>query len=98
MEITIKHEDSLIIELVGRLDTNTSLELDERIKKEEIKENKVIMDFKALEYISSAGLRLLLGLKKELGKKNKELEIHNINEIVREVFQVTGFINILNIK
>ena len=98
MEIILKHGDELIIKLVGRLDTTTSPELDKKIKEEQIEEKLVILDFAELEYISSAGLRILLALKKNLEASGKQLEIHNINEVVNEVFEVTGFINILNIK
>jgi anti-sigma B factor antagonist len=98
MEIILKHGDELIIKLVGRLDTTTSPELDKKIKEEQIEEKLVILDFSELEYISSAGLRILLALKKNLEASGKQLEIHNINAVVKEVFEVTGFINILNIK
>ncbi len=98
MEITFKHEDNLIVALDGRLDTQTSVELDKKIKEEEIKEDLVILDFTKLEYISSAGLRVLLAIKKMLEANDKKLEIHNINAIVKEVFNVTGFKNVLTIK
>ena len=98
MEINLKHEENLIIELSGRLDTNSSQEFEERLAKEEINEKSVILDFKNLEYISSAGLRTLLALKNRLAGGNKELVITNVNPIVHEVFVVTGFINVLNIK
>ena len=98
MEITVKHEIELIFELDGRLDTTTSVELDKRFKEEKIEEKVVVLDFKKLEYISSAGLRVLLAIKKNLDANGKSLEIHNINDVVKEVFNVTGFINILNIK
>ena len=55
-------------------------------------------DMKDLEYISSAGLRALLALKKTLVAEGKELEIHNLNAICQEVFKVTGFSNILTVK
>ena len=97
MEISIKHQNELILELKGRLDTNTSVELENALK-DEIKENLVILDFKDLEYISSSGLRVLLSLRKRLDSLNKKLEIHNINSVIKEVFTVTGFINILDIK
>lgn len=97
MEIKVIHTDDLILELKGRLDTNTSADLDKALEGD-IKEDKVILDFKELEYISSAGLRILLSLKKRLDQDNKNLEIHNINDVVKEVFEVTGFKNILNIK
>lgn len=97
MEIRIRHEKEMIIEFVGRLDTVTSLELLDRLQKEEITEELVIFDMKETEYISSAGLRLLLSLKKDLAKTNKKLEIHNANAVCLEVFKVTGFENILTI-
>ena len=98
MEINIRHEDNLIIELNGRLDTSTSTILEQKINSENINEETIILDFKNLDYISSAGLRILLSLKKNLEAQNKKLEIHNINSVVREVFRVTGFINVLTIK
>ena len=98
MEIVINHGDSLNVVLVGRLDTTTSPVLEKRLKEEDIKENLVILDFKDLEYISSAGLRVLLALKKNLEANKKSLEIHNINDVVNEVFNVTGFSNVLTIK
>ena len=98
MDINIKHGEEMVVVLQGRLDTNTSQELEAVLEKEEVKENLVVLEFKELEYISSAGLRLLLSLKKKLEKDNKKLEIRNINDVVKEVFNVTGFINILDIK
>lgn len=88
----------MVVFVSGRLDTVTSVEFDKAIKAEEIKENLVIIDFSNVEYISSAGLRVLLALKRELDGKSKTLEIHNINAVVREIFSVTGFINALTIK
>ena len=98
MEIIVKHEKELVFELKGRLDTITSKELEEKFNQTEVKEDVLVLDFKNLEYISSAGLRVLLALKKKLEESNKALEVHNINDVVKEVFNVTGFINILTIK
>jgi len=98
MEVKIEHGESMVVFVSGRLDTVTSVEFDKAIKAEEIKENLVIIDFSNVEYISSAGLRVLLALKRELDGKSKTLEIHNINAVVREIFSVTGFINALTIK
>ena len=98
MEINIKHGDNLVIELTGRLDTITSTELSDAVAKETVTENLIIIDFKNLEYISSAGLRVLLALKKQFNEENKEFEIHNLNDVIKEVFTVTGFINILTVK
>ena len=98
MEIKINHGNEMIIALVGRLDTVTSVDFQNAINNEEIKENLVIVDAKELEYISSAGLRALLSLKKNLSGSGKELEVHNLNPVCQEVFKVTGFNNILTIK
>ena len=98
MEININHGDNFVISLSGRLDTVTSLSFSEAVAKEEIKEKLVIVDMKEVEYISSAGLRALLALKKQLLKDNKELEIHNLNSVCQEVFKVTGFSNVLTVK
>ena len=98
MEITVQHDEAMIVTVRGRLDTNTAPELDEAIKKETISENAVEIDFAGVEYISSAGLRVLLALKRELDGQGKSLEIRNINAVVREIFNVTGFINVLTVK
>ena len=98
MEISIKHGEQLVVALVGRLDTVTSVDFTNAMNKEEINEEVVVIDMKELEYISSAGLRALLALKKSLALKNKELEIHNLNAVCQEVFKVTGFNNILTVK
>ena len=98
MEIKITHQDAMVVKLIGRLDTVTSVELSEALAKEDIKEALVIIDASELEYISSAGLRLLISLKKELGSKQKALEIHSLNDVCTEVFKVTGFINVLTVK
>ena len=98
MEISINHDKQLVIALKGRLDTVTSVEFSDALAKEEFKEDVVVVDMKELEYISSAGLRALLALKKTLAGLNKELEIHNLNPVCQEVFKVTGFINVLTVK
>ncbi len=98
MEIQVLKNDNIVIEIKGRLDTTTSPLLSQKIKEIEIDKDLVIIDFKNLDYISSAGLRVLLAIKNMLEEKNKSLEIHNVNEVIMEVFNVTGFINVLNIK
>ena len=98
MEIQVLKNDNIVIEIKGRLDTTTSPLLSQKIKEIEIDKDLVIIDFKNLDYISSAGLRVLLAIKNMLEEQNKSLEIHNVNEVITEVFSVTGFDNILNIK
>lgn len=98
MEIKFEHQGNLTVYLVGRLDTVTSSELYEAMQNEKIEENLVVFDFKELQYISSAGLRILLAIKKNLDDEGKELEITNLNKVVEEIFKVTGFINVLTVK
>lgn len=98
MEINITHGDVMVISLKGRLDTITSQDLITAFNNEEINEPLVSIDMKELEYISSAGLRALLAMKKDLTSKGKNLEITNLNSVCLEVFKVTGFINILTVK
>jgi anti-sigma B factor antagonist len=58
---------------------------------------KLVLDFAALEYLSSAGLRVLLAVQKAMNKQG-EMIIKNVNETINEIFEVTGFIDILNIE
>ena len=98
MEILINHGEQLVISLKGRLDTVTSVDFQKAVAEQEITESLVIVDAKELEYISSAGLRALLSLKKSLVASGKGLEVHNLNDVCTEVFKVTGFNNILTVK
>ncbi|MBR7090579.1 MAG: STAS domain-containing protein [Lachnospiraceae bacterium] len=87
----------LEIALEGRLDTMTAPQLEEEVKSniEGIKE--LIFDLKNLAYVSSAGLRVLLSAQKIMNKQGS-MTIRNANEEVMEIFEVTGFIDILNIE
>lgn len=98
MEIQVLKNENIVINIKGRLDTTSSPILNQKIQELEIDKDLVIIDFKELDYISSAGLRVLLAIKNMLEEKGKALEIHNVNEVITEVFSVTGFDNILNIK
>ena len=98
MEILVNHGEQLVISLKGRLDTVTSVEFQKVVNETEINESLVVIDATELEYISSAGLRALLSLKKSLTPQGKQLEIHHLNDICTEVFKVTGFNNILTVK
>ena len=90
--------NTLFIDLDGRLDTITSQQLGELLPNEKRRNLDIDFNFEKLEYISSAGLRALLSLKKNLSSSGKELEVHNLNPVCQEVFKVTGFNNILTIK
>ena len=90
-----KDEDKLIMYLIGRLDTHTSSMLEEEYNK--LDEKNIVLDLKELDYVSSAGLRVLLTMQKEMNQKGN-LEIINVCDSVKDIFEVTGFIDILNIK
>lgn len=87
---------TLTIEIVGRLDTMTSPQLEEEIKESVGEANNLVLDFGKLEYISSAGLRVLLKSQKMMAKKG-EMVIVNASETVKEVFELTGFIDFLTL-
>ena len=88
---------SLSIALEGRLDTTTAPELEKALKDSMEAANELTLDFAALDYISSAGLRVLLSAHKTMSKKGG-MKVINVNEMVKEVFDVTGFAYILDIE
>ena len=83
--------------LEGRLDTATAPALENDLK--EILDNttELILDMEKLEYISSAGLRVILSAQKIM-QKNGSMKVKNINDTIREIFEVTGFTTILTIE
>ena len=87
----------LKIALEGRLDTMTAPELEAELNQSLGSAESLTLDFSKLEYISSAGLRVLLSAHKAMVSKGG-MKVTNVNEIVREVFEVTGFSDILTIE
>ena len=88
---------NLEIALEGRLDTITAPELEKELKDSMDAVSELTLDFEKLDYISSAGLRVLLSAHRIMSRKGG-MKVVNANEIVREVFDVTGFADILNIE
>ncbi len=98
MEIAKSIENNILkIALSGRLDTNTAPELETVISEEIGGKDLLEIDFKKLDYISSAGLRVLLSAQKIMNKQGK-MVLKNVNETVMEIFEITGFSDILNIE
>ena len=98
MTIEIKRNaEETIIELVGRLDTTTAPALDKTINEDIADTKNLVLDVKGLEYISSAGLRVLLGAQKKM-QKIGSMKVTNVREEVMEVFEMTGFADILTIE
>jgi anti-sigma B factor antagonist len=87
----------LTLSLTGRLDTTTAPELEAVIKENITGVTNLVMDFAGLEYLSSAGLRVILSDQKTMNKQG-EMVIRNVNETINEVFEITGFIDILTIE
>ncbi len=97
--MTIKKElqgDALTVCLEGRLDTVTSPELEAELKESMGAANTLTLDLEKLEYMSSAGLRVLLSAQKQMSKKGG-MTVTNVNETIMEIFEVTGFSDILTI-
>ena len=91
-----KEGTSLTLALEGRLDTITAPEL-EAVLKEEIEDvESLTFDFSALEYISSAGLRVLLSAQKQMNRQGT-MKVTGVGEVIMEIFEVTGFSDILTI-
>ena len=90
-------EKTVVLALEGRLDTTTAPELEAAIQEVLPGLTELILDFEALEYISSAGLRVLLSTEKALNGKGS-MKICKANETILEIFEVTGFSEILTIE
>lgn len=99
MEISIRDSGEMkVLDFEGSLDTNTAPDAQKRM--EEVIEqghHKILVQFKKLDYISSAGLRILLVAAKKLKKSGGELRICQMNDDVREVFEISGFDTILSV-
>ena len=87
----------LTIAITGRLDTTTAPQLEAEFKQNIAGVEKLVLDFTALEYLSSAGLRVLLAAQKVMNKQG-EMIIKKVNETINEIFEVTGFVDILTIE
>lgn len=87
----------LNVKVIGRLDTTTSPQLEAEFKGNINGVEKLVLDFAALEYLSSAGLRVILAAQKVMNKQG-EMIIKNVNDTINEIFEVTGFIDILTIE
>ena len=97
--MTIKKElngKDLAVTIEGRLDTITAPELEAELKTSLDGVEKLTLDFSALEYISSAGLRVLLSTQKRMNTQGS-MTLKNVNDTIMEIFEVTGFNDILTI-
>ena len=98
MEITkVLNGQDLLVKIVGRLDTNTAPNLEDFISQNISGVKNLTLDFKGVEYISSAGLRVLLSTQKKMQMVGA-MKLINVCELVMEVFEITGFADILTIE
>jgi len=87
----------LSIALTGRLDTTTAPELESELKASLEGVKNLVLDFAGLDYLSSAGLRVLLAAQKTMNRQGS-MVVRNVNEMISEIFDVTGFCDILTIE
>jgi anti-sigma B factor antagonist len=92
-----KDGKALVLTLAGRLDTVTAPELETVLKDALAGVEELTFDFEKLDYISSAGLRVLLSAQKTMNRQGTMKVIHT-NEMIREIFDVTGFADILTVE
>lgn len=94
---TISEGEKLTIEISGRLDTNTSPKLEAELKQSISGVNELIFDFSEVEYISSAGLRVLLAAQKVMNRQGS-MKLTGVRPEINEIFEITGFSDILTIE
>ena len=92
-----KNAEAATIKVVGRLDTTTAPALDKAINEDIVDVKNLVLDVKAMEYISSAGLRVLLGAQKKM-QKIGSMKVVNVCQEVMDVLEMTGFADILVIE
>jgi anti-sigma B factor antagonist len=98
LNYTKKQEGSVLcVDLDGTLDTNTAPGFLADLQPQLGSLSKLVLNCEKLSYISSAGLRVLLTFQQELEEAGKTMEVHNVNDLIRDVFDVTGFLDILTI-
>ena len=98
MTIEMKKEaKSLTLKIAGRLDTTSAPEMEKAVKENIGGIEKLVIDMEKLEYISSAGLRMLLSAKKKMDEQGS-IKIKNVSKAIMEVFEITGFNEIMTIE
>lgn len=89
--------EALLLKLEGRLETTTAPELEVVIKEELDGVSELTLDLEKLEYLSSAGLRVLLAAQKRMNRQGT-MVVRHVNETIMDVFEITGFVDILTIQ
>jgi anti-sigma B factor antagonist len=98
MTVTKTLEDKILnVKVEGRLDTATAPELEKELEEVLGEAEELVFDFEGLEYMSSAGLRILLATQKKMSAKGG-MKVTNVNDVISEIFEITGFSDILTIE
>ena len=92
-----RNETELAVTLTGRLDTTTAPHLESELKTSLGGVERLVLDFAGLDYLSSAGLRVLLAAQKQMNRQGS-MVVRHVNETIAEIFDVTGFCDILTIE
>ncbi|MBE6392684.1 MAG: STAS domain-containing protein [Lentisphaerae bacterium] len=99
MKVIFNRQDStLTVVISGNIDTVTAPELDSQLQENLTGIKDLILDFTAVDYISSAGLRVVLMANQQMEDVDGNMTVENVNEDVRDVFEMTGFDSLLNLK
>ena len=93
-----KQDNSLTVMISGNIDTVTAPELDSKLQENISDVKDLVLDFAAVDYISSAGLRVILMANQQMEDVDGNLTVKNVNEDVRDVFEMTGFDSLLNLE
>ena len=99
MEVKFDKQDSnLTVVISGNIDTVTAPELDAKLQENIADVKDLVLDFAAVDYISSAGLRVVLMANQQMEDVDGNMTVKNVNEDVRDVFEMTGFDSLLNLE
>ena len=99
MEVKFNKQDSsLTVTISGNIDTVTAPELDSKLQENISDVKDLVLDFAAVDYISSAGLRVILMANQQMEECDGSMTVRNINEDIREIFEMTGFDSLLDLE
>lgn len=94
-----KKEADILLHIAGRVDSNTSRDLEKAVNGVfEENPKRILFDLEKMDYISSAGLRVLLSAQKKANERKLEMELIHVKDIAKEVFEITGFSGIFKIS
>ena len=94
-----KAQDCTVVQFIGRMDTPAAQELSGKMQElQDAASGTVVLDCSGLEYISSSGLRIFLSLRKAASAKGGKVIVQDINDDIRNVFMMTGFLNLFEIR